>query len=408
MKILYPYRDILRKGGQPHYARTIAAAVSEAGHDVAILGVDDPRRPDTVEPPPGVTVFQIPTGLAGRRAFSRSLDEFEPDLIHFAGGPRHLLHGPWSSQARRAGIPYVVSGAGNLSDMTYRYRWGGKRNSFVNYLMKKVYHRVFDRLLLHNAISVHAQSRNEAENALRFGARDTFVLPFGMLHEDVPDPETTSPRSLRQPMTFSYLGRLSIMHKGLDIIVEAFGKLAEAGFGDKFRLIIAGPSENGSLETLQQRASELGIQNIEFPGPVYDADKAEVWRETDFFLHLCRFTGFALTVREAMCAGIPVIATRVSDYGDWVDRFNLGRTVQPDVAALTEVLLGTLAMTDESYARLSRNAMEYVHATRWRALGRMYANEYARILTPGGGPQDEVLYPKEPAAQEVTSSPVAI
>ncbi len=401
MKILYPYRDILRKGGQPRYARTLAAAVAAAGHEVAVLGVDDPRQPDTVAAPEGVGVYQIPTGITGRRAFSRCLKEFEPDLIHFAGGPRHLLHGPWSSQARRAGIPYVVSGAGNLSDMTYRYRWGGKRNSLLNYMMKKVYHRVFDRHLLHNAISVHAQSRNEAEDALKFGARDTFVLPFGMQNEEVPDPKATPPRALRHPMTFTYLGRLSIMHKGLDIIVEAFGKLVKAGFGDRFRLIIAGPSENGSLELLRQRATELNIEHIEFPGPVYDAAKANLWGETDVFLHLCRFTGFALTVREAMCEGIPVIATRDSDYGDWVDRFNLGRSVTPEVGALTEVLLGMLALTDESFAQLSRNTMEYVHATRWRELGRMYANEYARILTPGGGPQEEVLFREEPRAQPV-------
>ena len=380
MRVLYAYRDFLRKGGMPVYSRALAAGVAAAGHDVAILSVDQPDGIDVVDPPEGVRVFRVAAGRAGREQFRDCLREFEPDLVHFTGGPRNWLHVAWGRAVRRAGLPYVVSGSGNLSETTFRYRWGGKPDSTLNYFAKKVYYYLFDRPFLRRAIAIHATSRNESEIVSKCGLGDAFVLPFSVLDESPADPQLSPPRSCRRPTTFTYLGRLSPTHKGLDVIVEAFGKVVAAGFGDRFRLIIAGPSESGSLEDLARRSRELGITNVSFPGPTYGADKVRLWSETDHFLHICRFTGFALATREALCEGIPVIATRESDYGDWVAEFNLGSVVAVDSGALAQAILGVLRLSDEAYRELSRNVMEYAWGTRWRDVGRLFADEYERLV----------------------------
>lgn len=402
MKVLYAYRDALQKGGLPEYARTLAAGVAQAGHDVSLIAVDRPDHRQIVDAPAGVTAYEVREGLNGQRQFEYLLRTIQPDIVHFPGGPRNWLHTPWSLHLRRAGIPYVLSAAGTLSDLTYRYRWGGKRNSRLHFVAKRAYFRFVDRAMIKGAEAVHATSRNEAEIALRAGAQSVFTLPFGMMSEKLPNPNWHRTR-LRRPVTFTYLGRLSTIHKGLDLIVEAFGKVVAAGYRDAFRLVLAGPTEGDSLDQLRSRAQELGITNIQFPGATYGEEKRLLWAESDVFLHMCRFTGFALAMREALCAGLPVIASRESDYGDWVDEYNLGRVSALDPDALTAAILGMLRIDDTDYASISRNVVSYVHETRWPRIGERFASEYDRLLGSAGAPRDS----KAPVIREpLLSNPV--
>jgi glycosyltransferase involved in cell wall biosynthesis len=324
-------------------------------------------------------------------------------MVHFTGGPRNWLHVGWGFDVRRAGVPYIVSGAGNLSAATYRYRWGGKPDSVFHFLGKKFYYYLFDRPFLRKAAAIHASSRSEAEIATKAGLPDAFVLPFSVIDESPADPQSAIARSVCRPMTFTYLGRLSPVHKGLDIIIDAFGKVVESGFGEQFRLVLAGPSESGSLERLQRRAKDRGVRNVDFPGPTWDDAKAELWVDTDWFLHICRFTGFALATREALCEGLPVIATRESDYGDWVYEHNLGVVVPLDAGALAQAILGVLRLSDEAYRELSSNVIEYTWATRWRPIGKRFAEQYDRIA---GTPAFGALASSPPVSTRVAASVV--
>jgi glycosyltransferase involved in cell wall biosynthesis len=189
--------------------------------------------------------------------------------------------------------------------------------------------------------------------------------------------EVPDERRRHEPVVFTYIGRLSIVHKGLDLIVEAFGKAVEAGYGNRFRLILAGTDENGSMEKLRGRAEQLGIQTIEFPGGLWGADKEPLWSESDYFLHMCRFNGFALLAREAVCKGLPMLTTWESDFGDWTNLYDMGMVVQLSAESLAEGIIAAIDADDEAYSAMSRGARAYANATVWSSTAEICVAQYA-------------------------------
>ena len=130
--------------------------------------------------------------------------------------------------------------------------------------------------------------------------------------------------------TVLYLGRLHPL-KGLDLLVEAWarvraGSQPETPHGKRqssrpsgdvsdWRLIIAGPDEQGTRAALERQARERGVlESIEFLGPVYGAEKDRLLESVDLFVLPSRSENFGLVVAEALAAGVPVIATQAAPW----------------------------------------------------------------------------------------------
>ncbi|NNC64556.1 MAG: glycosyltransferase [Gammaproteobacteria bacterium] len=364
----------------------LISAIAGAGHTAAIVTCPPSNDTDAIFPDSRVRVFTVPRGRASLQAFAKVLQEFEPDVVHFTGGPRIPDQVFWARAARKNGIPYIVSACGNLSADTFRYRWGTKKNRFYHPSAKRLFHRFLDRPFLHGAAAVHAGSRNEAEIAGEAGARSVFVAPFGVKDEWLARPR--SDRNPHDPIVFSYLGRLSIHHKGLDLVIEAFGKVVAAGFGERFRLVLAGTDENGSMGYLKQRAQELGIQHVTFPGGLWAEEKKRLWDESDYFLHVCRYNGFALSVREALGQGLPIIASRESDLGDWTHRYNMGAVAHLSSGSIAEAVIGMLRQSPAVYSSMSKNARAFAEETVWSSIARLCLAAYALHVPVG---PDEIV-----------------
>ncbi len=93
--------------------------------------------------------------------------------------------------------------------------------------------------------------------------------------------------------------------KGLDDFLE----LATRGQHLGVSWVLAGPIMDPSDE-MRCRVAMAKINNIEWIGPVYGAEKARFWRSLDAFVFPTRYLNEAepLVVLEAMRLGIPVIA----------------------------------------------------------------------------------------------------
>ena len=379
MRILHAYPEFISKGGRPHDCRQIVNHIARRGHAVCAVAVERPEDHGRVYPDEGVSVRFASASVVNSGSFASILKEFRPDFVHFTGGPRIPVQNSWALQTRKLGIPYAVSACGNLSQPTYYHRWGNKKNHFYHPLLKRLFFRAFDSPMIRKAAFVHAASETEARIARDFGARSTCVVPFGI--DDAWVRKTERPVDpASSPMTFTYLGRLSIIHKGLDTIVDAFGLLEQQGFGDKIRLVMAGTSENNSMDILKKRASELSVTNIEFPGGVWAEEKELLWNRTHYFLHMCRFNGFALATREALGQGIPVVATMESDFGDWVNQFGMGAVVEISAESLASAIISLLEKPDQ-YGDMVEGVNRYVEHTSWQNVADDLIAVYSEVLS---------------------------
>jgi len=256
-------------------------------------------------------------------------------------------------------------------------RFGGKKNFFFHKYKKQFYHLIFDRLLIKNAKGIHALSNYEAELAMNKNKTKIIVAPNGV------DPEWLNPNQKNQhkklslPINFLFLGRLDIYQKGLDIILEAFSKLSNTKYKNDFQLKIVGPTINDSKNYLINRSEKLKICNIEFLGPKFGLEKHRLFEETDFFLHLSRYEGMARAAREALAYGLPLIASRESNFGDWVQHYNFGITSELNPNILFKQIVNLIeSFRDIPYSEFINNGLDYCHSYTWNSVAEKIINGY--------------------------------
>ncbi|GAA0407398.1 hypothetical protein GCM10009530_69560 [Microbispora corallina] len=99
-----------------------------------------------------------------------------------------------------------------------------------------------------------------------------------------------------------WLGRMSY-EKGLDLLLEAWARVAPRYPGWRLRLYGSGSEEPG----IRALASELGVDGgVEFAGPTHDLERALTGGSV--FALSSREEGFPMSVMEAMAYGLPVVA----------------------------------------------------------------------------------------------------
>lgn len=166
----------------------------------------------------------------------------------------------------------------------------------------------------------------------------------------------------------AYVGRLRHV-KGVTVLVDAWKAVAPRG---GVRLVIAG---DGDLrEQLVAQVERLGLRDtVELAGEI--ADVPGLLGGTDVYVQPSFQEGLPNSVLEAMAAGLPIVATRVSGNEDLVTDGDNGVLVPPgspaDLAAALRRLIDDPAlarrMGERSRARAERFAVPSVVAQLLRA-----------------------------------------
>ena len=87
--------------------------------------------------------------------------------------------------------------------------------------------------------------------------------------------------------------------------------VAKSGAGEGWRLVIAGPDEQGTLKALKAQVARLGLEeSVVFPGPVYGQEKMQLLQAADVFVLPSRSENFGMGVAEALACGVPVVCTK--------------------------------------------------------------------------------------------------
>lgn len=125
--------------------------------------------------------------------------------------------------------------------------------------------------------------------------------------------------------------------KGLDVLLLAWSRLAGRRGA---RLVLAGDGpEHARLRGL---AVALGVQDsVDFPGML--ADVVPLLRDAAIYVQASRQEGLPNAVLEAMAAGLPVVATRISGHEDVIEHGRTGLLVPAeDPDALAQALQSLL------------------------------------------------------------------
>jgi glycosyltransferase involved in cell wall biosynthesis len=279
--------------------------------------------------------------------------EVRPELVHLSNA---MLAGLAPEIQRRLGVPVVCTLSGE--------------DLFVDQMSEP--HRSMARRLLTDRCrelpALVAMSQAYAERMAEYldvpRALIRVVRPGLNLSGYPREPRSPQPD---EPFTIGYLGRIC-PEKGLDVLVEAVGRLDRHS---NVRLRLAGyldPAERDYLGVLGRRACELGLADrFEYLGELERAAKVDFLRGLDLFCTpSLALESKALPVLEAWAAGVPVVLPALGTFCEMVADTGGGALYEPgDPDALRASIVEM--MTDQGRAAAMAAAAQHVVHERYTA-----------------------------------------
>jgi glycosyltransferase involved in cell wall biosynthesis len=246
-----------------------------------------------------------------------------------------------ANQARKRGIPYVLSAHGSLPHVGNYY------------LAKSVVDNIFADRLIKGAQRLIAVSDMEARQYQNAGIeREKISLIHNGL--DLEEFAILPARGLfrlkysisDQTKIILFLGRLHKI-KGIDQIITAFNTLNN--HLKKFILVIAGP-DDGVLSNLQRMTAQFGIGGqVIFTGPLYRQEKLSAYVDADVLVSPGIYEIFGLVSFEAIMCGTPVIVSDNSGLGQLIKEAGAGYTISPgNIKALAAALKNIVDYPEEA------------------------------------------------------------
>jgi len=269
----------------------------------------------------------------------------------------YRYHVRWVAHAaRKYRVPYWMVVHGALDPYVFTYRgW-----------QKKIWMALIGRRALAGADRVLFITERERQKATAYYAGDNTAV----IHLPVALPDVEKKRGAAlaarerlglRPDTrlLLFLGRLEKMKRPLETL-QAFAAAAVPNV----TLVVAGMTETYSPAELAEAAHALGLPNVMVPGPVYGAEKQELFFAADGYISLSWRENFGYTAAEALAAATPVILSPGHDLGPLLSDVSCG-WVLPDFSreAAVEAIRAFATTPREALARMGANGREWAERT---------------------------------------------
>lgn len=311
MRVLHVITSLKRRGGGPsRSSQGLVAGLNALGIETWLLTINPSEEPWVV----GVDYF------VNAKPFERIVLDIKPDIVH--------LHGLWNFDihrcaviCRRWNIPYVIAPRGMLEPWSLKQKW----------LKKRIARFLYQDRDLKKAAALHATAESEAEQFRKLGFTNyCIVSPNGV---NLPDGKVERVGGDGQRRALF----VSRMHqkKGVLELVEAWSRVKPGGWCCELVYTVNSDEERAYEQKVKDRILVLGMSyqdkegnihsptptqnsNFIFTGSLDDEKKWEAYARADLFILPTYSENFGIVIAEALWAGVPVITTKGTPWGELV------------------------------------------------------------------------------------------
>lgn len=313
------------------------------------------------------TAFDRVAAISLKKALMHHVSNGYSGVIHSHGMWMAANH--WASVvAGNVGCAHVIQPHGMLQP----WALGHKR------VKKRIAGALYQWRDLRGASLFVATSEAEYQCIRALGLRQPVaIIPHGIRKYEtrlgVSSPER--PDRIRQLL---FLSRIHPV-KGLDDLVQAWADVRPRGW----RLVVAGPSEEGCWDSVARRIKELNIeQDVVYLGELDDTAKIEAFLQADVFVLPSYSENFGLVVAEALSFSLPVVATTGAPWQVLRDE-DCGWWVEPGRRSLAAALREVFSLSDADRAAMGTRARELSVRFDWSAIAGATWDVYAWLLFGG-------------------------
>lgn len=239
-------------------------------------------------------------------------------------------------------------------------------NKFKNRGVLLLYYYLFESIVLVLSRKVHIVGLSELNEKTKFFIENKYVVIYNGCY-GVKDEKKENNHNL----TFGYLGRLKIDHKGLDLLIDGFKLYVEGG--GKGELLLAGDGPDKE-KLVNQTSNNTLSSRVQFLGEKFGEDKNLFIRNLSFFVHTSRWEGFPTACLEAAEYCIPLIISKETNLGDLVKNYKSGFVLKQNTSQ--EIMNALFYMESifysNNYKILSLNTANMVKAElTWKNISAM-------------------------------------
>lgn len=355
-------RDVSRfGGGMVNVARPVHTGLLKLGDDAVFISGNAPCSP--------VDRSYI-VGMDGR-GFAKLPASLMRSTAH--------IHGIWTpfeyqafKEARRRSAHIAISPHGALEAWAFYHKHAKKRIAW--WLYQKRILQAADLLVVNSAQELHRLRELGLKPPIAMIANGVDLEGFSSVDENGQERE-------RIVLFFSRIDP----KKGVPDLIKAWTALQHK---NGYRLHIHGHGEAAYVATLKQQIAASGLKDISLLPPVFGAARWEVFRKASIYVLPSYSENFGITVAEALMAGLPVITTKATPWGE-LGEIGLGWIIDNDVRQIRDAL-GTATSLDASHLSAIRDETHMYARKRynWEVITQHYLETYAWLASPSMPPPD--------------------
>lgn len=302
------------------------------------------------------------------RSMARDAKAEKCDLIH--------AHGIWQMPfiyAARAkshvGAKLVLSPRGMFASEALKFSAGRKR----------LFSFFWQNKALAKVDMFHATSEQEYRDIRTAGfGQPVLVVPNGI---DVP--ATTNKMKTPDLRTLLYFGRIHPI-KFIEDLLLAWQSL-QTKYPD-WSVRIVGPGLPADVERIRGLVTSLGLQRISLEAGVFGDEKWRVYQSADLYVLPSRSENFAMTIAEALAAGVPSIATRGAPWAAMVEK-HCGWSTDFGAEPLGAAIRQAFELTDRERTIMGANGRAWMlRDYSWTRVAQDVINGYQWLISGGEMP----------------------
>lgn len=287
----------------------------------------------------------------------------QPDVVVFEG-VFFIDYVVFARDLRNKNIPYIIVPRGSLTKQAmHNHAWIKK------WFAKMILFRSF----VNKAWRIQFLTKKEADDSKNNFTTKYIVVPNGFAKPDV---NKTS--FLAKGFQMTYIGRLDLYHKGIDLLLDAISHNRQLLISSGFCLRLYGPQRYDYNKIKNYIISNNLCDIVKLLDEISGEEKRQALLNTDVFVMTSRFEGHPMGLIEALAYGIPCLVTPGTNMAEEVKDFDAGWVTEEDSESIGNSL-HKIILEKKLISQKGVNACQLANKYNWDNIANHFHSEINRI-----------------------------